>query len=79
MKKRIGLLICLVLVMTCAMALADVKIDAETFPDAHFRDYLAEFDTDRNGSLSENEINAVKKIEVPGYAINNLKGIEVFT
>ena len=49
------------------------------FPDANFRDYVfRNFDTDRDGVISENEYNAVTAIEVNTDNITTLSGIEHF-
>ena len=49
------------------------------FPDVNFRDYVfRNFDTDRNGVMSENEYNAVTAIEVNTDNITTLSGIEHF-
>ena len=60
-----------------------VKIDEESFPDSVFRNYIRdEKDTDGNGLLSPEEIEAVTFLEVNGYdleePISSLKGIEIF-
>ncbi len=57
-----------------------VKINQANFADAAFRSYVsANFDTDHNDSLSEDEINAVSAISVSGLGITKLNGIEHFT
>ena len=78
MKKRFGLVLCLLLVSLCAFALADVTIDAKNFPDAAFRECVKAFDTDGNGKLSDAELNAVEEIECYEKGITSLKGIEYF-
>ena len=55
MKKRIGVLICLVLALLCAVAAADVAINEKNFPDAIFRERVSAYDTDKNGYLSYEE------------------------
>ena len=51
----------------------------ETFPDPEFRAYVfANFDTDNNGVLSEEECDAVTKISVYTNSIYSLEGIGLF-
>lgn len=48
-------------IITPVMADGDIAIDAN-FPDENFRNYVkTKFDTDKNGTLSQDELNAVKK------------------
>lgn len=58
-----------------------VYINNTNFPDATFRNYVAEanIDLNTNGYLTENEINVVTEISVPLMDITSLKGIEHFT
>ncbi len=78
MKKKIGLLMTLMLIMICAFALADVKIDKKNFPDENFRTCVLQFDTDDNGVLSSAEIKAVTEMDVGRKQITDLTGIEHF-
>ena len=56
------------------------KINKTNFPDEAFREYVAGFDTDADGTLSAAEKKAVKKIDVIGNGkITSLAGIEYFT
>ena len=57
----------------------------ETFEDDIFKDYISEYvDEDKDGILSEEEINKVSKININGFADNrykelkSVKGIELF-
>lgn len=51
-----------------------------SFPDENFRAYVSEnFDKDSNGSLSDDEIKAVTKIDVSNKEIADLTGINCFT
>ena len=79
MKKTIGILACLMTVLFCACALADVAIDAKNFPDAAFRKYVKTFDKNKNGSLSKSEIKKADCIDVSESGITDLTGIEYFT
>ena len=58
---------------------ADVAIDAANFPDASFRTFVRQYDTDGNGSLSDMEIAAVTAIDCSNQGILSLQGIEYFT
>ncbi len=77
----LALLAAAVLAPVAAMAegTGDVEIDENNFPDAKFRDYVQQFDTDHSDSLSPEEIAKVKEINVSGRNISNLTGIEHFT
>lgn len=57
-----------------------IAIDADSFPDEHFRQYIidAGFDTDSNGWLSEEELKNVTRVYCPERSIASLKGIEYF-
>lgn len=64
-----------------AAATGDVDINS-TFTDANFRSYVSSnFDTNKDGKLSEEEIDAVTSINVSqAYPqINNMNGVDVFT
>ncbi len=65
--------------ITANAASSEVSIDAAHFPDANFREYVKEFDTDKNGSFSADEIAAVTYIDCAEREIRSLKGIEKFT
>lgn len=57
-----------------------IAIDAIHFPDEKFRAYIAEEkDLNQNGSLSVDEIKAVKDMDVSFSDISDLKGIEFFS
>lgn len=60
-------------------ASSGVAISATNFPDKNFRTYVSTLDTDKSKTLSTTEIKAVKKIDITGKKISNLKGIERFT
>ncbi len=79
MKKT---LLVILVVFTCLLAAdalaAEVKINEVNFPDWRFRDYVAEFDRDGNGALSEEEREAVKEIDVDKTSIESLDGIGYF-
>ena len=57
-----------------------IAINDTTFPDAVFRDYIAEnADMDADGQLIELEVSGVTGIDVSGMGIRDLRGIEYFT
>ena len=56
-----------------------VKINAKTFPDANFREYVKQFDLTDNNALNQAELDQVTEIDVAGKKIANLTGIAYFT
>ena len=57
----------------------DIAIDETNFPDETFRNYVEDnFDDDNNGYLSQEEGEAVTKIDVQKKSITGLQGIEYF-
>ena len=59
---------------------AGVPIDAAHFPDTAFIVFVREHDTNSDGILSPEEIEAAKSMIVkPDFGAKNLKGIEYFT
>ena len=81
MKKAIGILVCILTLLVCVGAMADVTINEMNFPDANFRQFIQEegFDANGNGILSNSEIAGVTIIWCPQKGIKTLKGIEHFT
>ena len=56
-----------------------VDIDDTHFPDEHFRDYVRDnFDTDHDGYLSKEELDAVGYILISHQSVSSLQGIEYF-
>ena len=82
-KRILTLTLALLLALSALCALAEVNgsvaIDRANFPDAKFRAYVRQFDTNGNGKLSLAERKAVLSISVPNMGIASLKGIEYFT
>ena len=87
MNRRGMLLAALLVALLAVAALApaaamaegteDVKIDETNFPDDTFRYYVKNnCDKNRDGYLSEEEIKAVTKIDVPKTLTKDLTGIE---
>ena len=56
----------------------DVPIDASHFADDAFRNYVKQFDTDKNGKLSAVERDLVYEINCPSMGIKSAKGLEYF-
>ena len=55
-----------------------IRIDGDHFPNYEFRQYLkANIDKDGDGYLNDTELN-IRKLDVSGQYIANLKGIEFF-
>ena len=93
MKRMMGFFLALVMSIGClslnptvsyandsandSVANGGVKIDESHFPDEHFRIYVKQYDTDRNGYLSKKELDDVKIIDLP-RSVSSLKGIEYF-
>ena len=92
-NKILGLILALIMFFTnlpfgmgVVHAETDIKIDNTNFPDQLFKEYVEkEFDTNIDGTLSKEECDAVKKIDVSfekhGYNDNPIKslvGIEHF-
>ena len=61
-----------------ASAAGDVAINASNFPDENFRNYVRQFDTDGNGTLSAPEIAGIISIDCSYCDISSLQGIEFF-
>ena len=58
----------------------EVAFTSERFPDANFRDYLKQFDTDGSLALSKEECEAVTEIDTwsAGVAVYDYTGTELF-
>lgn len=57
----------------------DVEINETNFPDVKFREYVKEFDENRDEKLSQEEIKSVTRIDTSVNSPKNFKGIEYFT
>ena len=77
--KRILLVVMTALMLTPARA--DVEINEQTFPDEKFRQFVSgrTIDSDRSGTLSDDEIASVTSLNGLPYGISDLTGIEYFT
>ena len=62
-----------------AEAASGVKIDSTRFPDTNFRTVVKNYDTDKNGYLSDQEIFKVRNIYCQNKKIKSIKGVEYFT
>ncbi len=63
-----------------ARAADGITIDEVNFPDVNFRTYVRNsFEKDGDNSLSASELEAAKTINVRGYGIKTMKGLEYFT
>ena len=62
-----------------AVQSAGVAIDDTNFPDANFRTVVKNYDTNKDDSLSDTEIAAVKAIDCFEKGISDLTGISHFT
>ena len=56
----------------------DVPVDQTNFPDDSFREYVKQFDTDKDGKLRKRELIAVTEIMIDESDVETLKGIEFF-
>ena len=79
MKKRLFSLCIMLTAMTVSMR-AGVKIDATHFPDENFRKCLSDkrIDQNQDGYLNDEELDAVKELNLNNKGIKDLKGIEYF-
>ena len=77
----LALALCLTLLPTSALAGLEtaVPIDEEHFPDEGFRALVKGYDTDDDGSLSEDELAAVTELSLLGVEVSDLRGIEYFS
>ncbi|MBQ7561478.1 MAG: leucine-rich repeat domain-containing protein [Synergistaceae bacterium] len=65
--------------MSSSAAWADVEVNSTNFPAANFRNYVTSyFDKNRDGILSDSEIQSAKTISLNSYNLPSLKGIEHF-
>jgi len=76
-----GVLLCGMMSVSALAATGDVPINALTFPDGNFRQYvLNNIDTTSpKGVLSQAEMQKVTQMDLAARGMKNLKGIEYFT
>ena len=78
MKKGIVLLLSLLLLCAASLALADVAIDKDHFPDDTFRDFVSkQYGT--GGTLKDETIAKTKEMDCSNKSIGSLEGIQNFT
>ena len=79
-----GLALCLILCLTAGMTItsgaasSDIPIDSGTFPDPAFLQWVQQSDTDADGFLSQEERDAVTKMDLRKLGIRDLSGLEWF-
>lgn len=78
-KGRVFFFVFALLLLLCVSASADVKISKKYFPDHHFREVVRTYDTNQDGTLDDEEIQAVRTIDCEGKGIASLKGVEWFS
>ncbi len=88
MKRIMGFFLALVMFIGCLplntiethAAEGDVAIDEAHFPNENFRNYVSrEFDTNKDGKLSRDELDKVEEIKIANTSlVYSLKGIEYF-
>ena len=74
-------LILAILAFNCSLAAIaqNIEINATTFPDLNFRNWVLSQSYGADGELTPTEINNVKTISIQNRGITNIKGIEYFT
>lgn len=74
-------LILAILAFNCSMAAMaqNININATTFPDLNFRNWVLSQSYGADGELTPTEINNVTTIEIQNQGITNIQGIEFFT
>ena len=61
------------------LTMYNIPINEKTFPDSIFRNEIKTYnDTNKDGKLGESEL-AITSLDVNGYGIKSLKGVEFFT
>lgn len=72
-------LVCLISNPSTLYAASGVAINSSNFPDSTFRSKVNNFDSNRDGYLSQDEAKNVTSIDVSQLRLSSLKGIEYFT
>lgn len=75
----LALVLTLSLLPMSAFAAGEVAIDETNFPDLKFREFVTQFDNDKSGSFSPEEIQVVKEIDCSNKQVGSLEGIAFFT
>ena len=79
MKKGFGLFLFIIILCACFVAGAEVEINEINFPDASFREYVRQFDTDQDGSFNDAEIQEIRIVDCANQGITSLQGIHYFS
>lgn len=66
------------MMMAGAAEKAEIPLNSETFPDPAFLRWVSDRDTDRDGSLSQMELDVVTKMDLRKLGIQDLQGLEYF-
>ncbi len=90
-EKKVGQLFA-ALVVACIIAVGipglasrvsaaeEIAVDAANFPDTAFRNYVTQsYDSDKNGTLSVEELTAATNLRLEGTAVADLTGVEYLT
>ena len=83
MKKAVSFILCLIMIFALlppsAHAAGGVSINKTNFPDATFRSYVKQFDTNGNGYINSSELSKVTFLDCDKLGIKTFKGAEYFT
>lgn len=66
-------------ISTISNAASGVALNSKNFPDANFLKYVKQFDLNKDGSLSKDEINKVTIIDCCNLSIKSIEGINYFS
>ena len=76
----VGAAFLLLFVSRSAYAAGGIAINSTNFPDSTFRQYIQNnFDKDKDGQLSSDEVSQAREVDVKESGITSLKGIEYLT
>ncbi len=88
MKRKKGIAVIVVLVLLASLilqanpvmaAVGDVAINVMNFPDANFRNFVKQYDTNGDNILQQSERDTVKRMDAGDREIASLVGIEYFS
>lgn len=66
-------------ISTISNAASGVALNSKNFPDANFLKYVKQFDLNKDGSLSKDEISKVTEINCDNLSIKSIEGINNFS
>lgn len=66
-------------ISTISNAASGVALNSKNFPDANFLKYVKQFDLNKDGSLSKDEISKVTTINCDSLSIKSIEGINYFS